>query len=366
MRLARLDHLRFIGCLAVMAWHFTPHYVSPIGQPAVRLLAPLEEGHTGVALFCVISGFIFAWLYADQAIDYRQFLAKRARRILPLFLVMALLAFYVYPQWGVGGFLGALSTLQNGFMPGLMAPGWSVLVEFQFYLVLPFLLLFTRRYGLLYLAGLWAFFLAVRWLVWLDAGAVKNLAYFTIFGRADQFLAGMLAAFACKWSGRTERPALWAFAGPIILAAGILALSLFYMKFNKGGGYYGPNEARSLFVYLPTVEAACYGSIVGGYLLSPHKQIFGGYFSAVFAYLGQISYSMYLTHLLVFAALFKLTDMRSLALSWESAFGLFLVTALPSVAIISSATHFLIERPFMDLPRRRLAEVVPLKTSLAA
>lgn len=73
-----------------------------------------------------------------------------------------------------------------------------MLIEIQFYWVFPFLLLFTKRYGSLYLLGLLLLFLLLRGMVWVDKGTVKGLSYWTIFGRADQFIVGIIAGLACR------------------------------------------------------------------------------------------------------------------------------------------------------------------------
>ena len=75
-RLSRIDHLRAIAALLVATWHFTHTYVSPKVVPAWGILSIVEEGHTGVSLFCVISGFIFTYLYADSGIAYSAFIRK--------------------------------------------------------------------------------------------------------------------------------------------------------------------------------------------------------------------------------------------------------------------------------------------------
>ena len=56
--LSRLDHLRFLAASLVVLFHFFhfTHGDLKSGNPLVSLV---DEGHTGTALFMVISGFIF-------------------------------------------------------------------------------------------------------------------------------------------------------------------------------------------------------------------------------------------------------------------------------------------------------------------
>src|SRR5436190_19157951 len=117
-RLSRIDHLRAIAALLVVTWHFTHAYVSPKVVPAWGILSILEEGHTGVSLFCVISGFIFTHLYADSGISYGAFIRKRVLRIAPLFLFVMALSFYVSP-WDPGSVMPMILT--NLYRDGLPA-----------------------------------------------------------------------------------------------------------------------------------------------------------------------------------------------------------------------------------------------------
>src|SRR3954454_366811 len=79
----------------VFAWHFT-HAVGAYpetfeGAPAVFPLALFDEGHTGVSLFMVLSGYLFAKLLDGRAIDYGAFFWNRFIRLAPLLLfVMAI------------------------------------------------------------------------------------------------------------------------------------------------------------------------------------------------------------------------------------------------------------------------------------
>ncbi|WP_352441771.1 MULTISPECIES: hypothetical protein [unclassified Mesorhizobium] len=84
---------------------------------------------------------------------------------------------------GVGlGFL--FPTLPNG--------GWSITVEAHFYLLLPLLLLASRRFvlaPLLFIAAA----IVLRSILYVQIGEVQSAASLTIIGHADQFLAGILA-----------------------------------------------------------------------------------------------------------------------------------------------------------------------------
>src|SRR5258708_30665061 len=90
-----LDHVRALAAFMVFAWHFTHArngYPVPFDYvPALFPFAVLDEGHTGVALFMTLSGYLFAKLLDGKSIHYRMFLWNRVLRLLPLLAVVLLI-----------------------------------------------------------------------------------------------------------------------------------------------------------------------------------------------------------------------------------------------------------------------------------
>jgi peptidoglycan/LPS O-acetylase OafA/YrhL len=360
-RLSRIDHLRATAALMVLLWHFTHLYVPPSAVPAWGVLSIIEEGHTGVSLFCVISGFIFSYLYVDNWIGYAAFIRKRLLRIAPLFVFVLALTFYE-GQWSNAALLPSiLTTLHYGEMPGYFGPAWSVLMEFQFYFIFPFLLLFTRRFGSRYLIGLVILFIAIRLLVLVGKQTVQQLAYFSIFGHMDQFLCGMVAGLALK---STEPSAPGRTLDAIGFAGSVAAIALFYWWFNVQGGFYDFGGGKypitgMIWVYLPTVEAVLYSLVLTFYVRMPALPG-TGWLSIGLAYLGVISYSIYLDHMFVLPFVRHVIARAGIVpVTWEGAAFLGIVIAIPAVALVASATYFLIELPFLKLKdSRELAQEV--------
>src|SRR5882724_11110413 len=90
-----LDHVRALAVFMVFTWHFTHAangYPVPFEYvPALFPLSLLDEGHTGVALFITLSGYLFAKLLDGKSIDYRAFLWNRFLRLVPLLAVVLLI-----------------------------------------------------------------------------------------------------------------------------------------------------------------------------------------------------------------------------------------------------------------------------------
>lgn len=163
-RIAGLDGVRGLAALGVLVWHFGPTIaaVEP-GSTLAYACRAVSLAWAGVDLFFALSGFLIASILLRAAGSPRYFLTfyvRRAARILPLyFVLLAVLAagnldgglFFPavlrplfesqLPGWSFPVFA------QNLFMPGINDFGpkltsvtWSLAVEEQFYLILPFLL----------------------------------------------------------------------------------------------------------------------------------------------------------------------------------------------------------------------------------
>ncbi|MCP8899373.1 acyltransferase [Gilvimarinus sp. HB14] len=277
----------------VFAWHFL-HSSSgdPVpfeGVPAFFPFALLDEGHTGVALFMGLSGYLFAKLLEGRRLHYGWFLWNRAIRLLPLLVfVIAVVAF---TKWWAGESLIHLwrAVYKGVIYPTLPNGGWSITVEFHFYLLLPvFLALATRRgwYLLLVVAGA----IVVRAYLWFERGEVQSLAYWTLVGRVDQFLLGMVAYRYRHWFvGRHAR-----------VTCILLLFAAFYAWFDWRGGFYlqpsypSPN---AVWVYLPALEGVAWAVLIAWYDGSFRPRPAG--VSGVVAKIGAYSYSIYLFHFFI-------------------------------------------------------------------
>jgi len=348
--LSRLDHLRFFAALLVFVWHFVHlnNFVPTSYVPSFPLLSIFEEGHTGVSLFLVLSGFIFMTLTKNHSIDSYLFYRNRIYRVFPLFTFWCM--FYVLTtNIDVVQFvISTISLINKGAIPGV---GWTVIVEFQYYLLFPFMLIFYHKYGYKYFLGILALSVMMKFMYWNMNGSVQNLSYLTLFGRIDQFILGMLAAHSYEAVAKFR-----ARASAAILIASLLALTATYHYFNLLGGYYDmpkhPSE-NILWVFLPAIEGLLYAGILLGYLTLPIK--LPRFLDEVLASMGKVSYSMYWSHVFV----------MNYCLIWIKAFGINITTfhkalfvgvvfVLPICLAFSYVTYYVIELPFFSLRKRYL------------
>jgi peptidoglycan/LPS O-acetylase OafA/YrhL len=262
---SRLDHVRAFAAYLVFLWHFlhmTPNYPVPYASAPTFPFALFDEGHTGVALFMTLSGYLFAKLVGDKQIEFGNFLWSRAVRLAPL-LILCIGA------WILIGYLSGAPLPASDILGGFLLPTWprgtwSVSIELHFYLLFPLLLYALRRYGPLALLGVVAAAIAFRIDWWLTFGEAQHIAYWTIFGRIDQFVFGMLFALA------PLNVRLLRVAGGISLA---IFLS-FWQVFDATGGYHNHTGAPSpsaVWIFIPTLEAITWGSLIALYERSTIK-----------------------------------------------------------------------------------------------
>ena len=104
----------------------------------------LMFGYAGVDLFFVLSGYIICRVSSNREFHWKDFARKRFLRIYPiyaLFTGLALLAWILNPAWTLGGTVPTLSSIVDSFfiLPQQHDPvlfvGWSLEHEVQFYMV---------------------------------------------------------------------------------------------------------------------------------------------------------------------------------------------------------------------------------------
>lgn len=355
--LGRLDHLRFLAATLVVLFH---HFHQTWGdlRSGNPLVSVVDEGHTGIALFMVISGFIFTVIAGNKEIHYASFIRNRCIRIYPLLIVAAFLQLLIstysdHRNYGFLQLLGWLIPFRSetiGLSPQFQQM-WTIWVELQFYLIFPFLLLFARRYGNRYLWGLLGFLLMLRTLVFLATGEVRHLAYETLFGRLDQFIVGML--LGRLWSQRSpqerERSLSATFGLMGLLFSALLCLFTLHV-FSLRVGFTAVQHP--VWTVWPLLEAAVWGLFMWFYL---HVRLPGApsilhWVGRGVASLGTISFSIYVFHNLVIAAYRP----HASVLSWTGQERLDtiltgIICVMPAVLLLATISYHWVEKPFLSL-----------------
>jgi len=144
-----LDFLRALAIIVVVIYHAALF--------GFKLPGRVDRfGWIGVDLFFVLSGYLIggqllAPLARDQRINLGQFFTRRALRIMPAYFAI-LAIYFLLPSWREYSEMSQplwkfLLSVQNIALHGgtAFSHAWSLAVEDQFYLALPFILLFLFR-----------------------------------------------------------------------------------------------------------------------------------------------------------------------------------------------------------------------------
>lgn len=222
---------------------------------------------------------------------------------------------------------------------------WAIAVEFQFYLIFPFIIRFTRTYGIRYLLGLLLLIWIYRLLATIGTTPMKLVSFLTVLGRMDEFLIGML--MGALYLRRQEWVQRLRFALPLTT---ILVFAV-VRWFHVSGGY--PGASPTIWFFWPTIEALSWGLFALSYMAAVAWM--PGALSRVCAYVGELSFSIYMTHFLIV----KLMSQHHwfVRFSPDSAIAALLNTvlfAVPATLALSSLTYFLIERPFLQMRKSYL------------
>lgn len=322
-RAAHLDAVRGVAVLSVMAGHFLygayPFYVPLVPGHPVRT----GGGLLGVQLFFVLSGFLITGrLLAEHSrsgtIHLHQFYLRRLRRLYPPLLAstvaFVLLGFVVgLPTRAMlGDVLQAVTYTTNLHalfpMPrtAWLQHYWSLASEEQFYLVWPALLVMALRSGTRRAAV--ACLLVVGGTVFARL-AVHNAEVIYEAMRWDALMVGVFLALV-----RTRIPRLG-------LVVGVMGYVFFASI---------PWPALTTWSYLATAM------VCGCVVLHSETAVWAR--SRTLIYMGRVSYSLYLWHVLL---------LRPGMPAW---------LALVLTMLASHLSFLWIEKPFMSLPVRHTAD----------
>ena len=231
--------MRGLAIVFVLAYHVT---LGMTGQSlAAKLLAKATSaGWCGVDLFFVLSGFLITGILLDTKDSprrFRNFYARRALRIFPLYYGTLLLTFAALPwitRW-IGGFAGVDEAqtwlwlygtnlfvgLRGAWFP--LSHFWSLAVEEHFYLFWPAILFGCDRRTVLWIcAGMVVLALAVR--VYLVSQHAVLAAYCLTICRMDALAIGSVVALAARTPRGLEALAPLAVRTAWISAVGLLGV----------------------------------------------------------------------------------------------------------------------------------------------
>jgi len=354
-RVRALDGIRAIAVGAVMAYHFG--------------VGGFGGGFLGVDVFFVLSGFLITALLVAEyqrsaTVSFKAFYARRARRLLPglfgMFVLVALFAAY-FAQAGTlqtirGDAFATLAYVANwrfifGHQSYFVASGppspllhmWSLGVEEQFYLLWPAVAVWVLKRkgpgGLALTAAIGAVASAVDTAVLLHNGASNTRLYFGTDVHAQSLMVGAALGALLPLSKPAATSGLRSIEAPrrrwldaAVSLLGLMGLAGTCWAFHSASG-------TSPVLYEGGYLALALG--VGALILAVTRTRDGALARVLsfgpLAYIGQISYGLYLYH---WPISLMLTSTRAGLLGWQLA-----AARTGATLAVSVLSYHLLEAP---------------------
>jgi len=344
-RLAFVDALRGIAVLAVVVQHVLEQIIL-IGNPSAEYYRFFHDitghyfnfGRFGVVLFFFVSGFVIPYSFPSSSAPVKDFAVSRFFRLYPSYwlsvLLAVLLAAFIedkfYPIWQISANLTMFQMFVG--VSNIRIAYWSLAVELIFYIacVALFIAGFLNR-------RLTAVCLVVAVSI---VGIVgPALVHYWLFWRLLELALNLTAMF----TGKVARDVLmerrlspWYLVACVTLYCGF-AINI---AFKLYGGDYHDNFFHGYSIGLAYVSAA---------LVFLLFAVFGeGRPWRALAFVGVISYSIYLMHAYVMSLAIYFLGTGSSPSQWL----LFIVGVTAASIIVSWISYTLVEKPTISLGRR--------------
>ncbi|SDD32036.1 Peptidoglycan/LPS O-acetylase OafA/YrhL, contains acyltransferase and SGNH-hydrolase domains [Mucilaginibacter pineti] len=352
-----LNGVRALAALMVVVSHVELHkvifHVRRI--PDTNLL---NFGKAGVTIFFSLSGFLITYLLLEEkrnftTINFKGFYMRRILRIWPLYYLVVLFGFFVYPGGTGHAFWLSVFFLPNlafclQMLPAIFDPIWSIGTEEQFYIFHPHFFRIKKLQHILYallafIVLLWAAQLAVDHL-FVHHPMYTSLHKVMYYSRFDNMMIGAVVAVLYyntkhpEFNFRFQKVfnAIFRKKVQLVILNIFLIYLVCYLLYDiPHGDVLIAALASLLIVNLCEAKTSIY-SLNNKYL----------------GYIGQISYSIYLLHkfvlFLVLYLISKYLAQGSLVIE-----NIIIYTSIITLSIaLASLSYYGYERPFLNIKKR--------------
>lgn len=347
-----LDALRGLAALVVVIAHTTIaglYKVEPLwGYLKWSPLKIFWSGHQAVILFFVLSGFALARMWQDLKNNrYDAYFAARVVRLYPPYIASIMLALIVYnaasgiiewdggwmsipkPDFNLGLLINHVMMIGQFNTSEVNPPIWSIVHEMRISIIFPLIYLLVSRFNGWAVGG---FYLVSTWIGWAMLGNVQlsgvqgdilQTVHYSTFFAVGALIALRQDSICSMFNGvfQSKRILLWS-----------LALILYAYPFDNPWNL-GCRAFGDMAIGIGSAMIVCLALTMRSSVLVT----FGGY-------LGKISYSLYLNHILALniSILFFYREYGA-AVVW--------FVAILSALLISTVMHKVVEVPSISASR---------------
>jgi peptidoglycan/LPS O-acetylase OafA/YrhL len=380
-----LDGVRFLAFFLVLFNHFPPRHVFDAWSYKLSTLVETlcAFGGSGVDVFLTLSGFLIGTLLlreldATHHLSISRFYWRRVLRIWPLYYLLLMIGFFVAPivagqastaaHWRLisehlfpfvtlfGNFSSAtMLDSMNAMSPAAdsLGPLWTIAMEEQFYLVFPLIMAATApsvrlQTVLPCVIALIAFSAATRFYI-LANNIPYPMVWMNTLAHLDPIVLGILGSVVWRHHGAAFLR-LRLFGADVVLAVGAFWLTASF-----------PVIGRSMHTVWQMLAVSVAALLLIGSVLRyrPLGLLFG---CGPVAWLGRISYGLYMYHLLArqayqygIAPVIPIGDLLRGPVRWlvEMVLVLGFTTALAAISYYGFERHFLrLKERFAIIPSR--------------
>jgi len=339
-RIQQLDGLRAVAILVVLLNH--------------TLHIPLTW--VGVDIFFVLSGFLITGILLERKLEgqgyFSYFYTRRVFRIVPSYVLTIVLfgliiSWRVFEPWPLFAFFGM--NLQQFFHLGQLPfepPLWSLAVEEQFYLVWPVIILMVSEKVVLRLAVAAVIVTPLLRVLCTPFFATLFPIYQLTPFRADLLCAG--AVLAILWKRRTPAQEAWvrgrAWLGTVAGFGGLMFVQI-WPVFRLASNTRASNGLDYSLSVLGSFSLVAWTLADRGWLRAWLS-------SGPMRFIGQISYTMYLSHIMFLILVERYVSSRYLMT----------VATIGTTMLYSWLSWVVVEQPLIKYgaklsPRRKMQPV---------
>ena len=366
-----LNGLRFFAAILVVVTH-VESIRKKLGFFNLSDFSLFQTGGLAVQFFFVLSGFLITYLLLQekektQKISLKNFYLRRVFRIFPLYYLLAIIGLYILPYVILPLFktpfqaefdLTTGSLLYLFFLPNLanswyttnhLYPLWSIGVEEQFYIIWAPVMKYLKKYFVS--ICVFIIFAKILGLYFLQQNYTHE--WFTKFFTTLQFecmAIGGLGAWWLFFRNEKNLTTHFLFQKNVQIIVLLLIVSLIFFKINLSQSDSYAGEIWK-FIFNPTTYPIV-SSILFLHLIlnvSMNEKSLIRTENRILNFLGQISYGLYMYHILVVYMVIKIVG-KTLSNSNPIFFTSILYTLIISILVgVCYLSYRFFEKPFLKL-----------------